>query len=92
MAGKWEEAYRLAKGHAAVSSEHKVLYDWCKSLGAESALKLLKKLNMFEQIIDYALKIQWVLCSMPCGVDGLVVCLVVVGGFCAYIQNECEKR
>ena len=48
----------MAKGHAGVMLEQKVVYDWSKSLGAESGLKLLKKLNMLESTVDYAMKIE----------------------------------
>ncbi|ESO08535.1 hypothetical protein HELRODRAFT_74793 [Helobdella robusta] len=53
---QYEEAYRIAKGHGGVVTQQKVAYDWSKWLGGDSAVKLLVKLNMFEAVIDYAVK------------------------------------
>nr|XP_032825685.1 intraflagellar transport protein 172 homolog [Petromyzon marinus] len=50
----WEEAYRVAKSHGGPTAHKQVAYLWAKSLGGESAIKLLTKFGLLETAIDYA--------------------------------------
>ena len=52
----WDEAYKVAKNHGGPVASKQVAYVWAKSLGGDSAVKLLTKLNLLEQSIDYALE------------------------------------
>lgn len=52
---KWDEAIRVAKYHGGVSASRKVAYQWAKVLGGEAGAKLLTKLGLVEQAIDYAI-------------------------------------
>ncbi|XP_046993145.1 intraflagellar transport protein 172 homolog [Schistocerca americana] len=53
-AGMWDDAFRVAKNHGGVQARNQVAFLWAKSLGGESAVKLLSKLNLLEVSIDYA--------------------------------------
>ncbi|KAK7792281.1 hypothetical protein R5R35_013312 [Gryllus longicercus] len=53
-ADMWEDAYRVAKSHGGAQAANQVAYLWAKSLGGESAVKLLSKFNLLEISIDYA--------------------------------------
>jgi len=53
---KWEEAMRVAKYHGGVAASRKVAYQWAKTLGGEAGAKLLTKLGLVEQAIDYAIE------------------------------------
>ncbi|XP_067032279.1 intraflagellar transport protein 172 homolog isoform X2 [Acropora muricata] len=50
----WEEAYRVAKQHGSQNASKQVAYLWAKSLGGDSAVKLLQKFGLLESAIDYA--------------------------------------
>jgi len=50
----WEEAYRVAKQHGSQNASKQVAYLWAKSLGGDSAVKLLTKFGLLESAIDYA--------------------------------------
>jgi len=50
----WEDSFRIAKQYGGSSSAKQVAYLWAKSLGGDSAIKLLQKLNLLDQCIDYA--------------------------------------
>ncbi|KAI8902928.1 hypothetical protein BC833DRAFT_571194 [Globomyces pollinis-pini] len=50
----FEEAYRVAKSHGGVNSAKQVAYLWARSLGGESAVKLLTKLALLDSAIDFA--------------------------------------
>nr|XP_025839786.1 intraflagellar transport protein 172 homolog isoform X1 [Vulpes vulpes] len=52
--GLWEEAYRVAKAHGGANAHKHVAYLWAKSLGGESAVRLLNKLGLLEAAIDHA--------------------------------------
>nr|XP_060478952.1 intraflagellar transport protein 172 homolog [Panthera onca] len=52
--GLWEEAYRVAKAHGSTNAHKHVAYLWAKSLGGESAVRLLNKLGLLEAAIDHA--------------------------------------
>ncbi|KAF3826454.1 hypothetical protein GH733_008979 [Mirounga leonina] len=52
--GLWEEAYRVAKAHGGTTAHKHVAYLWAKSLGGESAVRLLNKLGLLEAAIDHA--------------------------------------
>ncbi|XP_043460196.1 intraflagellar transport protein 172 homolog [Prionailurus bengalensis] len=52
--GLWEEAYRVAKAHGGTNAHKHVAYLWAKSLGGESAVRLLNKLGLLEAAIDHA--------------------------------------
>ncbi|KAJ3395502.1 hypothetical protein HDU92_005616 [Lobulomyces angularis] len=49
-----EEAYRVAKTYGGVTSSKQVAYLWARSLGGESAVKLLTKFNLLDAAIDFA--------------------------------------
>ncbi|XP_033644927.1 intraflagellar transport protein 172 homolog [Asterias rubens] len=50
----WDEAYRVAKAHGVANTAKQVAYLWAKSLGGDSAVKLLTKFGLLESAIDYA--------------------------------------
>lgn len=50
----WEDAYRVAQTHGGPHSAKQVAFLWAKTLGGESAVKLLNKFGILEQGIDYA--------------------------------------
>jgi len=50
----WEDAYRVAKHYGGVTPAKQVAYLWAKSLGGDSAVKLLTKFNLLETAIEYA--------------------------------------
>ncbi|KAJ3038900.1 hypothetical protein HDV00_012822 [Rhizophlyctis rosea] len=50
----YEEAYRVGKSHGGPSSAKQVAYLWARSLGGESAVKLLTKFNLLDAAIDFA--------------------------------------
>ena len=52
----WEDAYKVAKSHGGPVASKQVAYIWAKTLGGDSAVKLLTKLGLLEQSIDYALE------------------------------------
>lgn len=53
-ADMWEDAYRVAQNHGGPNSAKQVAFLWAKTLGGESAVKLLNKFGILEQGIDYA--------------------------------------
>lgn len=50
----WDEAYRVAKAHGGATAAKQVAYLWAKSLGGDSAVKLLNKFGLLDAAIDYA--------------------------------------
>ncbi|CAH1772611.1 unnamed protein product [Owenia fusiformis] len=50
----WDESYRVAKAHGGPNAAKQVAYLWAKSLGGDSAVKLLTKFGLLEAAIDYA--------------------------------------
>ncbi|XP_046660390.1 intraflagellar transport protein 172 homolog isoform X2 [Homalodisca vitripennis] len=50
----WEEAYRVAKTAGGEQGGQQVAFLWAKSLGGDSAVKLLSKFGLLETCIDYA--------------------------------------
>ncbi|BFY99323.1 hypothetical protein BsWGS_02362 [Bradybaena similaris] len=50
----WDEAYRVAKAHGGPTAAKQVAYLWAKSLGGDSAVRLLTKFGLLEAAIDYA--------------------------------------
>ncbi|KAJ3326468.1 hypothetical protein HDU76_012895, partial [Blyttiomyces sp. JEL0837] len=50
----YEEAYRVAKTNGGPNSAKQVAYLWARSLGGESAVKLLTKFGLLEAAIDFA--------------------------------------
>jgi len=52
----WDEAIRVAKYHGGVAASRKVAYQWAKLLGGDAGAKLLTKLGLIEQAVDYALE------------------------------------
>ena len=50
----WEDAYRVAQKHGGPHASKQVAFLWAKTLGGESAVKLLTKFGILEQGIDYA--------------------------------------
>ncbi|KAJ9575458.1 hypothetical protein L9F63_007663, partial [Diploptera punctata] len=53
----WEDAYRVAKNNGGTQASQQVAFLWAKSLGGESAVKLLNKYNLLEISIDYACEV-----------------------------------
>lgn len=52
----WEEAYKIAKSHGGPVASKQVAYLWAKTLGGDSAVKLLTKLGLLDQAIDFAIE------------------------------------
>ncbi|EPZ35542.1 WD40 repeat-like protein [Rozella allomycis CSF55] len=50
----FEDAYRIAKEFGNESALKQIAYIWARSLGGESGVNLLQKLNKLEQVIDFA--------------------------------------
>ncbi|KAG8179911.1 hypothetical protein JTE90_006274 [Oedothorax gibbosus] len=50
----WEDAYRVAKTKGNDISAKQIAYLWAKSVGGDSAVKLLNKFGLLENAIDYA--------------------------------------
>ncbi|TPX62114.1 hypothetical protein PhCBS80983_g00643 [Powellomyces hirtus] len=50
----YEEAYRIAKSYGGPNSSKQVAYLWARSLGGESAVKLLSKFNLLDAAIEFA--------------------------------------
>ncbi|KAJ3338128.1 hypothetical protein HDU91_001310, partial [Kappamyces sp. JEL0680] len=50
----FEEGYRIAKANGGVNGGKQVAYLWARSLGGESAVKLLSKLGLTDSAIDFA--------------------------------------
>jgi len=53
-AGKWEDAYRISKLQGGPAWAKNIAFLWAKSLGGDSAVKLLSKFGLLEEAIDYA--------------------------------------
>ncbi len=60
----WDEAYRVAKNHGGPVVGKQVAYLWAKTLGGDSAVKLLTKFGLLEQAIDYATE-NWYVLILP---------------------------
>lgn len=52
----WDEAIRVAKYNGGINASKQVAYAWAMSLGGEAGAKLLTKLGLIEQAIDYAIE------------------------------------
>lgn len=52
----WDEAIRVAKYNGGPQASKQVAYAWAMSLGGEAGAKLLRKLGLIEQAIDYAIE------------------------------------
>ncbi|XP_063414390.1 intraflagellar transport protein 172 homolog isoform X2 [Mytilus trossulus] len=50
----WDESHRVAKSAGGATAAKQVAYLWAKSLGGDSAVKLLNKFGLVEAAIDYA--------------------------------------
>ncbi|KAI8804484.1 hypothetical protein BJ742DRAFT_824622 [Cladochytrium replicatum] len=50
----YEEAYRIGKAYGGPNSAKQVAYLWARSLGGESAVKLLTKFGLLDAAIDFA--------------------------------------
>ncbi|KAH9371347.1 hypothetical protein HPB48_007918 [Haemaphysalis longicornis] len=50
----WEEAYAVAKKHGGPVACKQVAYLWAKSLGGDSAVRLLTKFGLLDSTVDYA--------------------------------------
>ncbi|KAJ3290304.1 hypothetical protein HK104_006864 [Borealophlyctis nickersoniae] len=50
----YEEAYGIAKAYGGPNSAKQVAYLWARSLGGESAVKLLTKFGLLDAAIDFA--------------------------------------
>ena len=49
----WEDAYRVAQTHGGPNAAKQVAFLWAKTLGGESAVKLLSKFGILEQARCY---------------------------------------
>ena len=47
-------AAQVAKTHGGSNAANQVAYLWAKTLGGESAVKLLTKFGLLEAAVDYA--------------------------------------
>ncbi|CAH0385245.1 unnamed protein product [Bemisia tabaci] len=54
LVNMWEDAYRVAKTMGGDEAGEQVAFLWAKSLGGESAVRLLNKLNILDACIDHA--------------------------------------
>ena len=52
----WDEAIRIAKFHGGVQASQRVAYAWALSIGGAEGSKLLTRLGLIEQAIDYAIE------------------------------------
>ncbi|XP_014243162.1 intraflagellar transport protein 172 homolog [Cimex lectularius] len=52
--GMWEQAYKVAKQGGGEQSARHVLFAWAKSLGGDSAVKLLNRYDLLSPCIEYA--------------------------------------
>ena len=52
----WEEAFRVAKVRGGSLAANRVAYAWAVSIGGEDGSKLLNRLGLIEQAIDYAIE------------------------------------
>ena len=52
--GMWEDAYRVSRIHAGDTAEKQIAYLWARSLGGDSAIKLLNRLGQLEAVIEIA--------------------------------------
>ncbi|XP_037068847.1 intraflagellar transport protein 172 homolog [Pollicipes pollicipes] len=50
----WEDAFRVAKNSGGNNAAKQVSYLWARTMGGESAVKLLRKLGYLDQCIEYA--------------------------------------
>ncbi|XP_025413024.1 intraflagellar transport protein 172 homolog isoform X3 [Sipha flava] len=50
----WEEAYKIAKNNGGEHAAEQVAFLWAKSLGGDSAIKLLNRLGLLNECIDHA--------------------------------------
>ena len=50
----WEDAYRIARIHAGETAEKQLAFLWARSLGGDSAVKLLNRLGHMNDVIDIA--------------------------------------
>ncbi|XP_054716571.1 intraflagellar transport protein 172 homolog [Uloborus diversus] len=50
----WEDAYRVAKTKGNDIAAKQIAYLWAKTIGGDSAVKLLNKFGLLESAIDYA--------------------------------------
>ncbi|CAH1397619.1 unnamed protein product [Nezara viridula] len=50
----WEQAFKVARQHGGDKAGRHVVFAWAKSLGGESAVKLLNKYNLLTACLEYA--------------------------------------
>eukprot|EP00744_Colponema_vietnamica_P002535 GILI01003961.1.p1 GENE.GILI01003961.1~~GILI01003961.1.p1 ORF type:complete len:1242 (-),score=439.08 GILI01003961.1:257-3580(-) len=53
----WEEALRVAKFHGGPAAHKRVANLWAQSLGGDAGSKLLIRLGLIDQAVDYALEL-----------------------------------
>lgn len=71
-ANKWEDAYRVARSYGGAVPAKQVAFLWAKSLpDSESAVKLLSRFGLLNQVIDYAVE---------CNAFEFAISLVTNGG------------
>ncbi|KAE9551982.1 hypothetical protein FO519_004806 [Halicephalobus sp. NKZ332] len=55
-AGQWAEAFRIAKVHGGERIPQHIAYMWAKSLGGDSAVKLLQRHGMLNEAIEIGME------------------------------------
>eukprot|EP00762_Andalucia_godoyi_P003650 ANDGO_00724.mRNA.1 Intraflagellar transport protein 172 len=55
-AGRWEDAYRVAKQHGGQQGAHQVAFAWAVALGPDQGGSLLLKLGLVSEAIDSAME------------------------------------
>lgn len=53
-AGKWEDAYRVAKQKGEDGASNQVAYMWARSLPVEGAARLLTKMGLLDNAVNFA--------------------------------------
>ena len=78
--------WQVAKAHGGPTAAKQVAYLWAKSLGGDSAVKLLNKFGLLDAAIDYAAENWSVLTTAVCMCVLLCVCVCVCA--CVWISQS----
>lgn len=57
---KWEDCYRVAKARGGPKAALEIAFFWAYQIGGDSAAKLLTKLGLFDDVINYAINQEYV--------------------------------
>ena len=55
---QWDEAIRVAKTHGGIDASKRLALAWATSLGNEDGAKLLDRLNLPEEAVEFALQVE----------------------------------